>query len=238
MIGKKEEPFRIRVPSFVKVAQNAYYFSKLGEPVQLRQDQMLAVPGSYPRYCYFILSGQVIAENRNSAGSQRILLSFEEDTLVLEQYLLTGKPSELYFKAVERTTARMISYHDLTQAMKADFSVTLDVINAISQLGALAHQRQRSESENNARQKVCDQLLDFALVYGAEEGGRVVIQEKVTQEKIGLLTGLHRVTVARELKKIRDRGILSQQAGSYALSSLEELVRYRDEPADRPKEQP
>lgn len=48
MIGKKEEPFRIRVPGFVKVAQNAYYFSKLGEPVQLRQDQMLAVPGSYP----------------------------------------------------------------------------------------------------------------------------------------------------------------------------------------------
>lgn len=230
--------FRIRVRGFVKVSQNAFYFSKMGEPVQLRPEQMLAVPGSYPRYCYFVQSGQVIAGTSDTAGNKRILLSFEENTLLLEQYLLTGKPCDLYYKAVERTTARMISYHDLTQAMKTDFSVTLDVINAISELGALAHQRQRSENEHSARQKVCDQLLDFALVYGVQAEGRVRIEEKVTHERIGLLTGLHRITVTREIKRLREQGILSQEEGLYVISSLEELVRYRDAAGNKTKEKP
>lgn len=227
--NRTEAEFRIRVPGFVRVSQNNYRFAKMGEPVELRQDQMLAVPGNYPRFCYFVTEGQVVAGTSDGADHKRILLSFEENTLLLEQYLLTGKPSDLYYKAVRPTKARMISYHDLTQAMKLDFALTLDVINAISELGALAHQRQRSESGTTACQKVCDQLMDLALMYGTEQKGRIHIEEKITQEKIGALTGLHRITVTREIKKLKEAGILAQEEGAYSISSLGELIRYRDE---------
>ena len=219
---------RIQVPRFVQSEQNGFYFTKMGEIVHLRQDQLLAVPGTCPHYCYFIRSGRVIAGTLDRSGNQRILLSFGENTLLLEQYLLTGKPSDLFYKVVENATAQKITYHDLTQAMKTNFSVTLDVLNAISDLGALAHQRQRSESETGARQKVCNQFLDFALVYGVNVNGQVLIQEKITQEKIGSLTGLHRITVTREIKKMKDCGILQQKEGLYSITSLEELVAYRD----------
>ena len=200
----------------------------MGEPVEFRDGQTVAVPGVYHDYCYFIVMGQVIAGTPNSSEYRRIFLSFEERTLLLEQYLLTGKPVDLYYKAVRRTKARKISYHDLTYAMKSDFSVTLDVINAISSLGLLAHQRQRSESEDGARRKVCSQLLDLALVFGTEYGGGIMIGEKVTQEKIAALTGLHRITVTREIKKLKEEGILTPKEGFYIISSLEALAAYRD----------
>ena len=225
----KDNPnYRIQVPRFIKGEQNAFYFQKMGETVQFRPEQMLAVPGCYPRYCYFLRSGRVIAGTVSPSGSKRILLSFEKNTLLLEQYLLTGKPCELYYKAVEKTTAQMISYHDLTQAMKADFSVTLDVLNAISDLGALAHERQRAERETDARQKVCNQFLDFALAFGVEENGKIMIEEKLTQEKIGILAGLHRITVSKEIKKLKEQGILTYQGGFYFISDLHQLVAYRD----------
>lgn len=223
---------RIRVPRFLLSEQNAFYFQKMGETVQFRPEQLLAVPGEYPRYCYFIRSGRVIAGMSDGSGDKRILLSFEKNTLLLEQYLLTGKRCDLCYKAVEKTTAQMISYHDLTQAMKTDFSVTLDVLNAISDLGALAHQRQRSESATDARQKVCDQFLDFALAFGEKSDGKIILGEKLTQEKIGLLTGLHRVTVSREIKKLKERGILDQKDGFYSISGIQVLLDYRDDRSD------
>lgn len=226
--SRQTDDSRIRVPGFVKVSQNNYQFSKMGEPVELRKDQIIAVPGNYPQYCYFITEGQVIAGTSDSIEHKRILLSFEENTLLLEQYLLTGKPSDLYYKAIKPSRARLISYHDLTQAMKLDFTLTLDVINAISELGALAHQRQRSECEDSACRKVCNQLVDFALMYGTEMKGRIHIGERFTQKRIGELTGLHRITVTKEMKKLREAGILLQEEGFYIIASLDELLRFRD----------
>ena len=118
--------FRIKVPSFISTRQNAWIFQRLGEPVEFRADQLIAMPGCYPRYSYFLKTGRVIAGIVNSSSSQRLMLSFEESSLLLEQYQLTGKPCDLYYRAVTPCTAQMIPCHDMTQAMRADFSVTLD----------------------------------------------------------------------------------------------------------------
>lgn len=225
---KVNPKIRIKVPGFISSRQNAWFFQRLGEPVEFRADQLIAVPGMYPRYSYFLKTGRVIAGIVNSANNQRLMLSFEEDSLLLEQYQLTGKPCDLYYRAVTDCTAQMISYHDITQAMKADFSVTLDILGAISDLGAMSLQQRMFENASDATEKVCGQFLDFALAFGEEEGGGVVITERLTQEKIGALSGLHRVTVSRELKKLRDRGLIRLQDGLYHIPNLNELINYCD----------
>lgn len=225
---KVNPKIRIKVPGFISSRQNAWFFQRLGEPVEFRADQLIAVPGMYPRYSYFLKTGRVIAGIVNSAENQRLMLSFEENSLLLEQYQLTGKPCDLYYRAVTDCTAQMISYHDITQAMKADFSVTLDILSAISDLGAMSLQQRMFENASDATEKVCGQFLDFALAFGEEEGGGVVITERLTQEKIGALSGLHRVTVSRELKKLRDRGLIRLQDGLYHIPNLNELINYCD----------
>lgn len=212
---KVNPKIRIKVPGFISSRQNAWFFQRLGEPVEFRADQLIAVPGMYPRYSYFLKTGRVIAGIVNSANNQRLMLSFEEDSLLLEQYQLTGKPCDLYYRAVTDCTAQMISYHDITQAMKADFSVTLDILGAISDLGAMSLQQRMFENASDATEKVCGQFLDFALAFGEEEGGGVVITERLTQEKIGALSGLH-------------RGLIRLQDGLYHIPNLNELINYCD----------
>ena len=226
----KDSPnIRIKVPSFISSRQSAWFFQRLGEPVEFRADQLIAMPGMYPQYCYFLKTGRVIAGIVSSANRQRLMLSFEDGSLLLEQYQLTGKPCDLYYRAVSPCTAQMISYHDLTQAMKADFSVTLDVLNAISDLGAMSLSQRMFENSADATMKICSQFLDFALAFGEEEDGEIVITEKLTQDKIGALSGLHRVTVSKELKALRERGLIRMVDGYYRISSLAALMDYCDE---------
>ncbi len=231
---KVNPKIRIKVPGFISSRQNAWFFQRLGEAVEFRADQLIAVPGMYPRYSYFLKTGRVIAGIVNSAENQRLMLSFEDDSLLLEQYQLTGKPCDLYYRAVTDCTAQMISYHDITQAMKSDFSVTLDILNAISDLGAMSLQQRMFETEADATEKVCGQFLDFALVFGEEENGEIVITERLTQDKIGALSGLHRVTVARELKKLREHGLLRVEDGLYRIRSLNALIEYCDSHTGEP----
>ena len=51
----KDSPnIRIKVPSFISSRQNAWFFQRLGEPVEFRADQLIAMPGMYPQYSYFL----------------------------------------------------------------------------------------------------------------------------------------------------------------------------------------
>ena len=50
----------------------------------------------------------------------------------------------------------------------------------------------------------------------------------MTQEKIGALSGLHRVTVSKELKKLRELGLVRLADGLYRVKSLQALIDYCD----------
>ena len=147
---------------FISSRQNAWLLRRLGETVEFHADQLIAIPGMYPGYSCFLRTGRVIAGIVNSANNQRLMLSFEENSLLLEQYQLTGKPCDLYYRAVSDCTAQMISYHDMTQ------------------------------------------------------------------ERIGALSGLHRVTVSKELKKLRELGLVRLADGLYRIKSLQALIDYCD----------
>ena len=218
--------YHIRVPALRQGLLKR--FEHMGEPVSFAEGHYVAVPGYTPKICYFITSGRVTGGLISSVESQRILLAYERGTLMLVQYMLTAKPCNMYFRAVEHTTARLITYNELTEAMKRDFSLTLDIIDAVSALGELAHERRRFEEAADATDKVISLLLDFAMSFGTEAGEGVIINERISQTKIGALGGLHRVTVSRELKRLRDLGLIDMVDGCYRIISIDAMLRYRD----------
>ena len=48
----------------------------------------------------------------------------------------------------------------------------------------------------------------MAAVYGEKENGMTRICVKISREKIAMLSGVHRVTVARELAKMKKNGLV------------------------------
>lgn len=219
--------YHIRVPALRQGLLKR--FGQMGKPVSFSEGHYVAMPGYTPKLCYFITSGRVTGGLISSADSQRILLAYERGALMLEQYMLTNKPCNMYFRAVATTTARLITYNELTEAMRSDFSLTLDIIDTISALGELAHERRSFEEAADATDKVISLLLDFAMSFGTEVGGGVIINERISQAKIGALGGLHRVTVSKELNRLRDLGLIDMVSGCYRIISIDELLRYRDE---------
>ena len=220
--------YNIKVPQLALTPQQRKLFEGMGERVVFTEGHYVAVPGYTPQFCYYITSGRITGGLVSSADSQRILLSYEQGSLMLEQYMLTKKPCNMYFKTVAPSTARLIPYSELVGAMQSDFSLTLAIIDAISSLGELAHDRRNFEEDADATDKVCSLLIDFAVSFGTETENGVLINERISQLKIGSLSGLHRVTVSRELKNLRSLGLIDLVDGFYRINDLEAMAHYRD----------
>ena len=90
-------------------------------------------------------SGRVFSGVLDHAEEERIMFSYEKDSLLLAQYLLTCDRSSMFFIANTDVVAQRITYPELIQSMKNNFSVTLDIIQAIKGFGETALKRAVSD---------------------------------------------------------------------------------------------
>ena len=222
------EGSRVKIPGFIQDSQDARYYRRLGETVKIKAGTLIAYPGDLPRYCYFIRSGRVFAGIIDRTRMERILFLLEKDTIFLEQYLLTGSCSELFFEADTDVVAQRITYPEFVQGMKSRFSMTLDIIHAMSGFNGALLKRVATDLNEAASVKICELLIDMMELFGRQTDQGILLEVKVKQEVMGKLTGLHRVTVARELNKLKSEGLLVSGDGRYLIPDREGLLRYRD----------
>lgn len=222
------ENSRVKIPGSVQNSQNANYYRRSGETVKIKAGTVIAYPGELPRYCYFIRSGRVFAGIIDRNGDERILFSLEKDTIFLEQYLLTGSCCSMFFEADTDVVAQRITYPELVQGMKSRFSITLDMIHAMNGFTETVLRRVASDLNETAAVKICELLIDMAELFGEQTDDGIQLNVKIKQEVLGKLTGLHRITVVRELNRLKEDGLLCTQDGRYLIPDLHKLIQYRD----------
>lgn len=170
---------------FTQKNQSSYYFCQLGETVRIKQGSVIACPQEIPGYCYYIRSGQVLAETISVNGEERVIFSFEKESIILAQYVLSGTKNPLSYRVKTEVLAQKISYLELVRGIKNSFHITND-------------------------------------------NGETVLTMHVSQEMLGNMTGSHRVTVNRELKKLKEKNLIYSKERFYCIPDLNGLIAYRD----------
>lgn len=220
---------RIQLPGRLQMKQSSYYFRKMGETVRIKAGTEIEKQGEIPSHCYFIRNGLVAAGINLKDGDERILFVFEKDCLILGQYLLTSNKNQLCYTANTEVLAQKISYQELVQGMKSCFNVTMDVMNAAVGFSELSLYRMIGDWEENAAVKICNQLIDMAQLFGNENDNAVMLNVQISQTMLGKMTGVHRVTVNREMKKLKEKGLVFIEDGYYYISDIKQLIQYRNE---------
>lgn len=75
-------------------------------------------------------------------------------------------------------------------------------------------------SENNMEEKLYQVLINVAKQVGTERENGWSVDLPLTHEEIGFLAGIHRVTVTRVLKKLRDAGKIFQEGNALFFPDL------------------
>ncbi|MDO4545116.1 MAG: Crp/Fnr family transcriptional regulator [Bacillota bacterium] len=200
----------------------------LGTVKHVPANQELNKLDEIPECCYIVKSGRVICYEFTYEGEQRVYNFMEPNSLLMEECLLFDKPCPVLFKTAVDSELVCIDKCDLKRAFKRDIDVVMDVCESLATKFLSSMEQIRNVRQKNAEWKICKLLQIFGEQYGADYDGKVLIQEKISQQTLADMLGMNRVTVTRKFKELKDLSLLEQINGYYCIRSMEQLQDHMD----------
>jgi CRP/FNR family cyclic AMP-dependent transcriptional regulator len=186
--------------------------------IPLSADQILFSAGDKGDGCYHIDQGLLKASVTEPGGGERILAVLGPGSVVGELSMIDGVPRSASVIALRDSKLSFISraafqafgearpelYRYLTTLLARRLRFTNDIVAATSFL--------------SLKGRVARVLLSLAEEFGRDVGqGRVVIQQKVSQDDLAAMAGIARENVSRVLRDWTSHSLVSRISGYYCL---------------------
>ena len=112
-------------------------------------------------------------------------------------------------------------------AVMSEPEIAMDIIQSLSTKFIAAMDQIRNMTYRSSEWRICDLLLIYADFYGVEYDGKILIQEKISQQIMSNLLGINRITTVRGIKNLKNMGLIEQINGLYCIRDVERLRRHQ-----------
>ncbi len=174
---------------------------------------------------HLIERGRVKITIPSSSGEELILAIRSAGDLLGELSLFDGKSRSATVLALEETVTLCLHRGDLLALMRNRF----DVVEKI--LGVLARKIRETDMLLadvhflDITSRLAKKILDLGDTFGIREGGQVRIGVKVTQKDLASMIGATRESINKQLKSLRDQGLVRISGGTIEILNRERLVQ-------------
>ncbi|MCD8020557.1 MAG: Crp/Fnr family transcriptional regulator [Clostridiales bacterium] len=216
------------VSRLISLPRGIARLEKLGEEKEFPKDYELVQAGQKVKYCYIVKYGRVIGYEYTLNGEERIYNVNEANSLMLEANLLFDYVCPVNFKTILPSKLVCIDKATLLKAVHNDNEVCMDIMESMSIKLMSSMNQVRHANFYNASWKICDLLIQFADRYGVYYDGKILIQEKISQQYISNLLGINRVTTVRAIKELKEMGLIEHINGYYCIRDMEKLKRHQE----------
>lgn len=216
------------VSRLLRLPRGISRLEKLGNKRTLPKDFMLVEAGEIPKYCFIVKTGRVVCYEYSVSGEERIYNFNENNSLLLESYVLFDTVVPVNFKTTLPSEIIYIDKETLLHAITTDAEICKDIMQSLHWKFNTSMEQIRHVNFHNASWKICDLLLMFAEQYGVEYDGKILIKEKISQQLLSNLLGINRVTAVRAIKELKDMALIEQVNGYYCIRDIDKLKRHQD----------
>ncbi len=204
------------------------YFQELTPEIQLPKNHLLYVAGDIPDHCYYIKKGIIVSFEYSQSGEELIYNVNAEGSLVFESSVILEKEISVNFKTLVPSTLVKIPRSALLQAVTTDPTAAFDVLCSLAEKFMGANEQMREFANHSADWKICNLLLTFALKYGTDYDGKVLIGLKISQQMLANMLRVNRVTVAHVIRELRGERLIDLVNGHYCIRNLDALRSHMD----------
>ncbi len=176
-------------------------------------------------WCYYLKKGQVKIFVSSENGTEKTLAIYKEQMLFGEAAFFAGHPRTTNAIATKESEVLVISKENILQCFGEKPMLAWSIMSSLSQTVRLLSMQINEMSFLSAKKR----LLQF-LISEYEKGQGVISH---TQEEIGALMGVSRVTISRELRELKKAGILEIHYGKLKIKRIEELKQMFAEEKER-----
>jgi CRP/FNR family transcriptional regulator, cyclic AMP receptor protein len=193
--------------------------------------EMVYIQGedSVPEF-YLIESGRVRIGLLSKDGSERTIIIQENNTVFGYAAAFDGHPYFQTATALEPTQLRVIPVNTFLSLNDKYPRLSLLLIAAFARVTRMLALQIENDSFMDAQRRVAHMLCKLASEVGQRTPKGVLIARKVTQEDIGSLTGLSRVSVSLALNRFEERDLLRKKRNMVEIFDMDKLKVIADLP--------
>jgi CRP-like cAMP-binding protein len=175
--------------------------------------------GEIPRSVMMVRSGIVRAYTITSNGEERtVSLHGDGDILPLSWVLGTTSNSLFYYEAVTDCRIFQVSKADFTKFLEAAPSRSMDLLKQTATIYTSLLLRITGLEQSRAIEKIGFTLYYLLFTRGKEtEPGIYRIDVRLSHALFGSLVGLTRESTAKNMKQLRDKGIIDYASFTYTV---------------------
>ncbi len=197
--------------------------------VNLATGAILFLAGDPGDGCYRVNEGLLKVSIASASGAERILAILGPGSIVGDMAMIDGRPRSASVSALRDCNMSFVS--------RAAFEAFADKQPEIYRflVGLLAERVRETDQLVAAgsflppKGRVARALLDLAKAFGRDVGGgRIVIQQKISQSDVAAMAGIARENVSRILNEWMRSKLVTRLSGYYCLESAAKLEKEID----------
>jgi len=174
---------------------------------------------------HIIERGRVKVTIPSSSGEELILTILGAGDFLGELSLFDGKPRSTTVQALEETETLCLKREDLLALMRDRFHVVEKILEVLASRIRDTDMLLAESHFLDITSRLAKKILDLGDAYGIREGGQVRIGVKVTQKELASMIGATRESVNKQLKALRDQGLVRIRGGTIEILKRERLVQ-------------
>lgn len=167
------------------------------------------------RWCYYLKKGEVRIFVTSEDGDEKTMAVYKEPRLFGEAAFFDEHPRTTTAVATKESEILVISKENMLQCFRQEPNLAWSVMSSLSQTVRMLSMQINQMSFLSAKKR----LIQF-LIEEYEKGNDVIVH---TQEEIGTILGVSRITISREVRAMKQSGILGVKYGKLEIQNIEKL---------------
>ena len=221
-----EIDFLRHVPLFQHLSEDDRI--RLAESIKLqrlKKGEILFNKGGAGDALYIIKKGRIKIFLSSHAGDEVLLTIFSEADFFGEMALLDGMPRSADAVAIEPTELLLLNRNDFISFLNHNSNAVQAVLQSLSQRLRRTDDLLEDTCFLQISERFAKKLVELATQHGRREGDMIFIDLSLTQKDMASMVGATRESINKELRTLREKGLVSIQENMICIHNLERLKR-------------
>lgn len=189
-----------------------------------KKGQILIFAGDKPEYIYNLVSGKVKQYDVTYRGDEIILNVFKPMAFFPMSIVINNTDNPYFYEAEEDIEVRQAPIKQTVEFIKSNPDIVFNLLSRVymgtdGMLGRMAHLM-----SSTAQSRLIYELVIECRRFGAQnKDGSCTIS--VNETDLGARSGLSRETINREMRKLKEKGIIEINRNKIVIKDLAELEK-------------
>ncbi|MFC1816503.1 Crp/Fnr family transcriptional regulator [Thermodesulfobacteriota bacterium] len=193
--------------------------------LKVDKGDFLFLKGSEGTALYIIQEGAIKIVLPSRMGDERIVAIFSAGDFFGEMALLDGMPRSANAVAIKPSRLLLLNRSDFLRFLKKSESAIEKIMSSLSMRLRKADNLLEETSFLNIPARLSKKLLEIGEAFGHKDGEAIKIHLKLSQKELADMVGATRESINKELRVLREKGLISITENTIYLHDIKRLKR-------------